>query len=224
VYLDYTRLAEGVSAALGITLTGERLSSHAADATRAMEAGGGNDRHRAATYLETLFVLGGVPPERMSEVRACLGQMHQERHLWCSVREASASALARLRAAGVRLGVVSNSDGRVEEALQAAGLRHLFDVVVDSTLAGVEKPDPRIFQAALDQLGVKPEEALYVGDLYEVDVIGARAAGIEAVLLVGQNNQPLYDCRTITSIENLVNELLAGTSSVTSGTDPIGDR
>ena len=83
-------------------------------------------------------------------------------------------ALARLRAAGIRLGIVSNSDGRVEQALEAAGLRDYFDVVVDSALVGVEKPDPAIFRAALDALGVAAGEALYVGDLYEVDVLGAR--------------------------------------------------
>ena len=119
----------------------------------------------------------------MREVRDCLSDLHRERHLWCSVRERTHEALARLRAAGLRLGVVSNSDGRVEQALDAAGLRDYFDVVVDSALVGVEKPDPAIFRAALDALGVAPEEALYVGDLYEVDVVGARAAGIEAVLL-----------------------------------------
>ena len=77
--------------------------------------------------------------------------------------------------------MVSNSDGRVEQALAAAGLRHYFDVVIDSALVGVEKPDPRIFHAALEALGVAPEEALYVGDLYDIDVLGARAAGLDAV-------------------------------------------
>ena len=148
-----------------------------------MERASGNDQERAAAYLEALFRLGGVPAERMREVRDCLSELHRERHLWCSVQERTHEALERLRAAGLRLGVVSNSDGRVEEALEAAGLRDYFDVVVDSGVLGIEKPDPRIFQAALDALGVAPEEALYVGDLFEVDVVGARAAGIEAVLL-----------------------------------------
>jgi putative hydrolase of the HAD superfamily len=217
VYLDYARLAEGIGAALGIPLTAERLSVHATTAARAMEAAGGNDRQRAATYLETLFVLGGVPVGRLDEVRTCLARMHGERHLWCSVTERSAASLARLRASGLRLGVVSNSDGRVEQALEAAGLRHLFDVVVDSTLVGVEKPDPRIFQAALDRLGVRPEEAIYVGDLYEIDVLGARAAGVEPVLLIELGTKTTHDCRTTTSIESLVNELLEGTTVVTPG-------
>jgi putative hydrolase of the HAD superfamily len=210
VFLDYARLAEGVGAALGLPLSGEGLSRHASDAARAMERAAGSDQQRAAVYLEVLFLLGGVPAERLGEARDCLGRMHRERHLWSSTAERSAESLARLRAAGLRLGVVSNSDGRVEQALEAAGLRHYFDVVVDSALVGVEKPDPRIFQAALDALGVAPEEALYVGDLYEVDVVGAQTAGIQAVLLGQAKTDATPACRQAVSIEELVNELLSG--------------
>jgi putative hydrolase of the HAD superfamily len=117
-------------------------------------------------------------------------------------------ALARLRAAGLRLGVVSNSDGRVEEALEAAGLRRYLDVVVDSTLAGVEKPDPAIFRTALDALGVPPSQALYVGDLYDVDVIGANAAGIPAVLLLEPGGVAPAGCAAVGSIGALADDLL----------------
>ena len=104
--------------------------------------------------------------------------------------------------------MVSNSDGRVAEALEAAGLRQYFDVVVDSTLAGVEKPDPAIFHAALDALEVPPAAALYVGDLYEVDVVGARAAGIPAVLLVAPGGPRPDGCATVGSLEELADDLL----------------
>jgi putative hydrolase of the HAD superfamily len=211
VFLDYARLAEGVGSALGLNLTAEGLSRHVPAATRAMEQAAGTDQHRAAAYLEALFLLGGVPRERLSEVRDCLGRMHRERHLWSNVVERSAESLQRLRAAGLRLGVVSNSDGRVEQALEAAGLRGYFDVVIDSALVGVEKPDPRIFHAALDALGVSPEEALYVGDLYEVDIIGARAAGMQAVLLGKSDTDAGRNCCVAPSIENLVDDLLRET-------------
>jgi putative hydrolase of the HAD superfamily len=211
VFLDYARLAEGVGSALGITLTSECLSQNAGAASRAMERAGGTDQHRAAAYLEALFLLGGVPRERLGEVRDCLTRMHRERHLWSSVAMQSAKSLQRLRTAGLRLGVVSNSDGRVEQALEAAGLRQYFDVVIDSTLLGVEKPDPRIFHAALQALGVAPEEALYVGDLYEVDVVGARSAGIEAVLLGQLENGNDGNVRVALSIEQLVDDLLRET-------------
>ena len=201
-------MAAGVGAELELQLTGEGLAAHAAEASRAMERAAGSDQHRAAAYLEALFRLGGVPPERMEEVRNCLRRMHVERHLWCSVQERTHHALERLRKAGLRLGIVSNSDGRVDQALTAAGLRQYFDVVIDSSIFGSEKPDPAIFQAALDALGVAPEEALYVGDLYEVDVVGARAAGMEAVLLTSAGPPPDQQCRTAASIDELVDALL----------------
>jgi HAD superfamily hydrolase (TIGR01509 family) len=210
VFLDYARIAAGVGAALGIRLTGDQLASNAPEAARAMERAAGSDQNRAAAYLEALFLLGGVAAERLGEVRDRLTLLHRERHLWCSVKERTRESLLRLRRAGLRLGVVSNSDGRAEQALEEAGLRDCFDVVIDSGLVGIEKPDPRIFQTALKALGVAPEEALYVGDLYAVDVVGARGAGMDAVLLGSEGSESPDDCRTVGSIEDLVNDLLSG--------------
>jgi HAD superfamily hydrolase (TIGR01509 family) len=209
VFLDYARLAEGVGPAVGVSLTAEGLARHGNAAARAMELASGNDRERATAYIEALFLLSGVPRESLGQVRDCLSRMHTERHLWSLVAERSADSLARLRQAGLKLAVVSNSDGRVEQALEAAGLRQYFDVVIDSALVGVEKPDPRIFHAALDALGVAPDEALYVGDLYEVDVVGARAAGLDAVLLGKPEQMTQFNCRVSPSIPDLVNDLLA---------------
>jgi putative hydrolase of the HAD superfamily len=208
VFLDYERMALGVGTELGLPLTGKGLAVHAAEAASAMEAATGSDRDRAAVYLEALFRLAGVPASRMAQVSECLRRMHGELHLWCSVHERTHDALARLRAAGLRLGIVSNSDGRVDQALTAAGLRDYFDVVIDSSVFGTEKPDPAIFRAALEALDVAPEEALYVGDLYDVDVVGARAAGMEAVLLTPDGGRQNPACRTAASIDELVDALL----------------
>jgi HAD superfamily hydrolase (TIGR01549 family) len=207
LFLDYPRLARSIGGTVGVPLTGATLAAGAQVAALAMERGAATDRERAARFLEALFLEAGVPGDRMEEVRAALTRLHGERHLWSAVAADAVDALARLRRAGLRLGVVSNSDGRVEEALEAAGLRDFFDVVVDSTHAGVEKPDPTIFRAALDALGVAPAEALYVGDLYEVDVIGANAAGIPAVLLTA-GPAPAEECATAASLGALVDDLL----------------
>jgi putative hydrolase of the HAD superfamily len=203
-------MAEGVGAALGLPLAGDRLAAGAAEATRAMEQVRGADRDRATVYLETLFTLAGVPAERLGEVRTCLAGLHEERHLWCATADGTFATLERLRAAGLRLGVVSNSDGRVEAALTAAGLRDCFEVVIDSALFGSEKPDPAIFRAALEALGVAPNEALYVGDLYEVDVLGARAAGIEAILLLPETTAAPSDVRRVASLAALADQLFPG--------------
>lgn len=208
LFLDYARMADAVGAALGLSLTGAGLATAARSAARALERGRDSDRERSAAFLESMFLEAGVPADRMDQVRECVTGLHRERHLWSGIAEDAHDALRRLRDAGLRLGVVSNSDGRVEEALEASGLRGYFDVVVDSALAGVEKPDPAIFRPALEALGVPPASALYVGDLYEVDVLGARAAGIEAVLLLPPGAPPRVGCASVGSLRALADDLL----------------
>ena len=91
--------------------------------------------------------------------------------------------LSRLQADGYRLAVISNADGSVEGLLEAVGVREHFEFVIDSGTVAWEKPDTRIFEEALGRLGVAAHESLYVGDLFHVDVVGARAAGLDAVLV-----------------------------------------
>ena len=81
------------------------------------------------------------------------------------------------------MGVISNADGRMEGALEVAGIREHVEFVIDSEVVGVEKPDSRIFEAGCAALDLTPEACVYVGDLYPVDYVGARAAGLQAVLL-----------------------------------------
>jgi len=92
-------------------------------------------------------------------------------------------ALHDLRADGLRLGLISNFERWLEELLVELDVGHLFDVALISGVAGVEKPDPRIYELALDKAGVAPDEAVHVGDSPTMDAEPARAAGIEVVLL-----------------------------------------
>jgi putative hydrolase of the HAD superfamily len=94
-----------------------------------------------------------------------------------------AATLAILRGAGVRLGVVSNWDCSLRSVLAGVGLAAAVDAVVVSAEAGVAKPDPEIFRVGLEAVRRTAEESLFVGDTPEVDVVGARAAGLRAVLL-----------------------------------------
>ena len=206
--LDHARIAPAVAAATGLPLTAERLRAAGQRAADALEEGRGTDQDRALRYLALLFELAGVPAPRMAEVQQVLWRLHGERHLWTGVGPGTPAALARLRDAGLPLGVVSNSDGRVAEALRAAALDGYFQVVVDSKLAGVEKPDPRIFHPALEALGVAPAEALYVGDVYEVDVVGARRAGMAAVLLDPAGRHAARDVTTAPDVATVVDRLL----------------
>jgi putative hydrolase of the HAD superfamily len=112
-----------------------------------------------------------------------LEAMHRERGIWEVVPAGAAEALDRLRAAGLRLSLASNSEPLLRWKLGELGLAHRFDHLVISGEVGIEKPDPRFFLGALQAIGVDPERAVHVGDLYEVDVVGAREAGLEAILV-----------------------------------------
>lgn len=92
-------------------------------------------------------------------------------------------ALAQLREAGYRLGLITNVTDDPTADLEGIGLRERFDVVVASCLVGFDKPDPRIFQAAMKDLGIAPEEGVHVGDQFLADVEGAQSAGLKAILL-----------------------------------------
>lgn len=106
------------------------------------------------------------------------------------------AAIRRVKSAGLVTGVVSNSNGWVRTLLDGAGLGDALDFVVDSFVVGVEKPDPRIFHLGLARAGVAAHEAVYVGDLYSVDVLGSRAAGLGAILLDPRGFWGPRDCET----------------------------
>jgi putative hydrolase of the HAD superfamily len=92
-------------------------------------------------------------------------------------------AVRALQARRIRLGVVSNFDGRLVTICKGLGLADAFETIVMSGRAGCAKPDPRIFAIALERLGVTATETLHVGDSDREDVTGARAAGLRAVLI-----------------------------------------
>lgn len=104
-------------------------------------------------------------------------------------------ALAReLAARGIRLGIVSNSEGRLAELLAEIAIADPFAVVVDSGRFGIDKPDRRIFEHALAALGATGERALHIGDSWAADVQGALGAGLDAVWY-GRKVEPVGDPR-----------------------------
>jgi putative hydrolase of the HAD superfamily len=114
------------------------------------------------------------------------------------------AVLARLRAGGARLAVVSNWDVSLHDVLERTHLRALVDAVVISAELGAAKPDPAIFRAALERLGAAAGDAVHVGDSVEHDVAGARAAGLEAVLVVRNGAAAPDGVRVVTSLDGRV--------------------
>ena len=94
-----------------------------------------------------------------------------------------APCLRELKRRGLKLGIISNWDDRLRPLLRELQLDSYFDSIVISGEAGLQKPDPRIFQAAAAQLNTPPEAILHIGDSASEDVAGARAAGLQALLL-----------------------------------------
>jgi putative hydrolase of the HAD superfamily len=100
---------------------------------------------------------------------------------WAGLRPNTRQILQRLRNR-YRLAVISNADGHIEALLTRHGIADCFESITDSGLVGCEKPTTHIFEVALKALGVSPNDSLYVGDVYSVDYLGAKNAGMQAIL------------------------------------------
>ena len=141
-------------------------------------------------YLQTYVAECGVPQDWRDEAHDHIDSEFADAALWVEPVPGSRDGLQALADAGVRLGIVSNADGMVAQRLAVLefcqvgpGIGVDIECVVDSGVVGIMKPDPRIFEAALDLLGLKAEQVWYVGDMPAIDVIGARRAGIRPFLM-----------------------------------------
>lgn len=167
---------------------------------------GGTRRGLGRLHRRCAEILAGALPE---EVGRALTAEELEVALLEALRFAPypevPAALAALRAEGMRLVVVSNWDCSLPRVLAAAGLLSEMFAVVTSAEVGAAKPDPEIFVRALSVAGAAAPAALHVGDRLEEDVAGARAAGVEPVLLVRDRSSPprLEGVRVIRSLDEL---------------------
>ena len=151
----------------------------------------------------------GVDAARAEALLPAIRREHDDVNFWRCVPDGMFAALDRMRAAGMLLGVISNSEGGLRKALDRAGLSQRLDVMLDSALEGVHKPNPEIFQRALTRLGVAPERALYAGDIPDVDLAGAAAAGMRGVLIDPNDHFAGQGLPRIASVVELCEVLLA---------------
>lgn len=135
-----------------------------------------------ATYRRWLARAGLEQPAVENVVTAI--RQHPFNHLfWTRVGDGVPEMLDWFRERGFKLGVISNAEGQIKRLIEYAGLNDKFDAIVDSGDLGITKPDAGIFRHALDALGVDAKKSVYVGDLYDIDVVGARGAGLTPVLV-----------------------------------------
>jgi putative hydrolase of the HAD superfamily len=168
-----------------------------------------NDRQRGWTYFNLVLTEAGV--ELSDATAAALAELHtyhETYNLWETVPDEVLPSLAALRAAGLRLVVLSNANGTLHRAFARLGLTSSFDLIFDSYHENVEKPDPRFFHIALERSGADAATTMHVGDLYHVDVAGARAAGLTPALLDVADLYPDCDCLRVRSLTELVRSLV----------------
>jgi len=208
---NWQRISEAL-AARGVRVTPQVLAEAEPHAKRRLDVPDlirhGNDSQRGWTYFNLVLEHAGIARSPASDAAlAELQAYHAVHNLWELVPEGVVPALERLRARVPRLVVVSNANGRLHVVMERLGLARFFDVMLDSHLEGVEKPDPRLFELALERTGGHPETTLHVGDFYWIDVQGARAAGLRAVLLDPAGLYPEADCPRIRSLGELADLL-----------------
>jgi HAD superfamily hydrolase (TIGR01549 family) len=211
VFPNWSRVSEAL-ARRGTTIASAALAAAEPLAKRKLDVDGTirvtNDRERGWLYFNLVLTEAGVPLTPQTD--AALDELHEyhsAENLWESVPDDVVPALRRLRMAGLRLVVVSNANGRLRHLFTRLGLADTVDVLFDSFEEGVEKPDPRLFQIALERSGGRRETTTHVGDLYHVDVVGARSAGLQAVLLDQANLYAGFDCPRVRSLSELADTI-----------------
>ena len=175
---------------------------------------------RSTTEHYIRYTLAGLAVRDEAIVHALLTWRHgynPPAGLWHRADPEAEAALALCHEVGLRAGVVSNSNGSIRATMERLGLARYLDFVIDSGEVGVEKPDPRIFARALAEAGLRPSEAVYVGDLYSIDVLGARAAGMDAVLLDPGRCWGERDCRTAAGVLAAVRRIVADADGQSGG-------
>ena len=196
----------------GVDVSADLLAAAEPPAKRRLDTGetirATNDQQRGWTYFNLVLAEAGIPLSAATDAALRdLHDYHQQFNLWETVPDGVRPALAALRAKGFRLVVLSNANGTLRSMFTRLDLASAVDVLFDSCEEGVEKPDPRFFQLALPRVGATADTTVHVGDLFHVDVVGARAAGIRPVLLDVADLYPDADCLRVSSLPALVDVL-----------------
>ena len=207
IFPNWTRIADTL-AQHGVTVDPRALAAAEPHAKKQIDTGeiirATNDTTRGWAYFNLVLTCAGVTlSDATADALVELHEYHEAHNLWESVPADVPDALAALRARGLQLVVVSNANGTLHRAFDRVGLAPLVDVILDSFVEGIEKPDPRYFQIALDRSGASAATTIHVGDIYHVDVVGARAASITPVLVDAANLYADADCARIRRLADL---------------------
>jgi putative hydrolase of the HAD superfamily len=208
---SFARVAEALRER-GVAAEPAALAAAEARAKRALDRppspGPSTGEERGWHYFNLVLEQAGIARSPATDAALLDVKAWHDRHnLWEDVPADVRPSLARFRAAGLRLAVVSNANGTLRRLLERLDLAPAFEVILDSAEEGVEKPDARLFRRALERLGGDAATAVHVGDMYHVDVVGARAAGVRPVLLDEAGLYPDADCPRVGTLAELAGHL-----------------
>ena len=195
---------EGINVSAEVLAAAEPLAKREIDQASLIRAT--DDSKRGWMYFNTVLQYANVTLcDATTKALAAMREYHGSHNLWEDVPADVPPTLAALRRHGLKLVVVSNANGRLRYLFDRVGLTQYVDLVLDSHEWGVEKPDARLFQHALQLSNADPATTAHVGDLFHIDVVGARAAGLrEGVLLDSADLYPEADCRRIRCLHELI--------------------
>lgn len=210
VFPNWQRVSDTL-ARHGVDVTPEALAAAEPPAKFAIDQTVRNsttDSQRAWHYMELVLENAGVTlndatAAALRELRA----YHAAHNLWEYVPDDVEPALGRLSDLGLKLVVVSNANGVLHRCFDRVGLTRYFDCICDSFVEGVEKPDARFFQIALGRADAAADTTMHVGDLYYVDVVGARNAGLRPMLIDPSDLYGDYDADRVRTLGELAERL-----------------
>jgi 2-haloalkanoic acid dehalogenase type II len=148
--------------------------------------------HTTAYLLRTLLNDLGYPDVTSEMMRPALQRLYSVSQAHWQAEDDTLSTLQALRAAGYKMGIVSNAgdDADVQTLVDKTGLRDYFDFVLSSAACGIRKPNPRIFEIALENWGLPAARTAMVGDTLGADVLGARNAGVFSIWITRRADTP----------------------------------
>jgi putative hydrolase of the HAD superfamily len=194
----------------------DRLDEAHYHGVAALEEFRDDDRSIWHAYNRAYARVCGVAPNEVDAAMAVLLEEFERGGVWTRVIPGSREALQELAALGVGLAVVSNADGTVEDQLRddvicqvGPGPGVPVELILDSAVVGISKPDPAIFGLALDALDVEPGDCIHVGDTPAADVAGARAAGVTPILVDPYNLHRDVGCQRVGSLADVASMLQA---------------
>ncbi len=202
LYPDFPFLKK-LLAEYGVQTEVMSLARSAAMAREKIARAKGNERNYQA-FFGYWMKLAGAAEKDIPEILRKIYERHQREHLWNWLDPEAKDALSTLHSRGYRLGIISNADGQISEAMARFGLAQYFDHIIDSALVGVEKPDLKIFFMALEKFQLPAAACLYVGDNYDNDIIGARNVGMAPLLLDPFDAVPENDVDRIHRLSELL--------------------